>query len=122
MMPVSSLLPLAETSASQMILHSSAALCVVITLLFAMKKILKSLTRGGRNRSPHLLAIQETLVLGPRERLMVAKIGEQHIVIGVTPHAIHPLCTLDPSVATQKTEPSSAFAAQFAQLYARKTP
>jgi len=106
-----------------MLLQSGGALIVIILLLLGVKKLLKSLShRGGRGA--RCLTVKETLVIGPRERLMIAQVGEKQIVIGVTPQSIQLLCTLPEPSAESPTPsplPPSRFAEKFAQLRARKT-
>ncbi len=111
-------------SASQMLLQSGGALIVIILLLLGVKKLLKSLPHRGEGRGARSLIVKETLVIGPRERLMIAQVGEQQIVIGVTPQSIQLLCTLPEPSAESPTPsplPPSRFAEKFAQLRARKT-
>ncbi|MBT0722880.1 flagellar biosynthetic protein FliO [Rosenbergiella sp. S61] len=115
--------PLVEISANQMLLHSGGALIVIILLLLGVKKLLKHLPQGGRYKGARYLAIKETLVIGPRERLIIAQVGEQHIVLGVTPQTIQFLCTLAEPAMDACAEPPivpQRFAEKFAQFRARK--
>lgn len=123
-MTVTTAAPDVALPASQMLLQSGGALIVIILLLLGIKKLLKHLPQGGRYRGVRALAIKETLVIGPRERLMIAQVGEQQIVIGVTPQSIQLLCTLTEPLQEQSAQPTTAsshFAEKFAQLRARKT-
>ncbi|WP_241646742.1 FliO/MopB family protein [Rosenbergiella metrosideri] len=123
-MTVTTAAPSVAVPASQMLWQSGGALIVIILLLLGIKKLLKHLPQGGRYRGLRALAIKETLVIGPRERLMIAQVGEQQIVIGVTPQSIQLLCTLtEPlqEISTQPTPASCHFTEKFARLRARKT-
>ncbi|MBT0729574.1 FliO/MopB family protein [Rosenbergiella nectarea] len=116
--------PLVEVSTSQMLLHSGGALIVIILLLLGVKKLLKHLPHARRHKGARCLAVKETLVIGPRERLMIAQVGDQQIVIGVTPQTIQFLCTLNEptgETSAQPPNPPSRFAEKFAQFRARKT-
>jgi len=124
-MNVTTASPLETLSASQMLLQSGGALVLIIVLLLGIKKLLKHLPQGGRFQGVRRLAIKETLVIGPRERLIIAQVGEQQIVIGVTPQTIQFLCALTEPLTEISAPPSAAasgFAEKFFQYRARKTP
>ena len=123
-MTVTTAAPSVALPVSHMLLQSGGALIVIILLLLGIKKLLKHLPQGRRYRGARALAIKETLVIGPRERLMIAQVGAQQIVIGVTPESIQLLCTLtEPlqEINAQPPTPSYHFAEKFAQFRARKT-
>ena len=117
-MTTSTIAPLAEVSVSQMVLQSGGALIVVLLVLLAIKKLLKHLPHARALKGSRNLIITETVMIGPRERLMVVRVGEQHIVLGVTAQTIQFLCPLDNPLQKEPDRPAPS-SPRFAQTLAQ---
>lgn len=116
--------PLAEISASHLSMQIIGALLLVVITLFLIKIVIqRSRSLGGR-RQGRSLSVVETLILGPRERLLVVQVDTKKIVVGVTAQSINHLYTLpetssDTSDPVQATAPVS-FRQRFSQICAGK--
>ncbi|WP_241576244.1 flagellar biosynthetic protein FliO [Rosenbergiella collisarenosi] len=118
-MTTSTIAPLAEVSVSQMVLQSGGALLVVLLVLLAIKKLLKHLPHARALKGSRNLIITETVMIGPRERLMVVRVGEKQIVLGVTAQTIQFLCPLDSPVQKEPDRPAPS-SSRFAQTLAQQ--
>ena len=82
------------------------------------------LSRGQRRLGGHAdaLKVVASRPLGSRERIMVVAVGDEHIVIGVTPQSINHLHTLaEPITAGWSADvEKNSFAERLQQLLVRK--
>ena len=86
---------------------------LVIGLILALAWLLKK-SRLVPALAQNQLRVISVLPLGNREKLLVVKVGEQQVLLGMTPANINLLCQLDsPLVEPPTTVP---FAAQLAKL------
>ena len=86
---------------------------LVIGLILALAWLLKK-SRLVPAMAQNQLRVISVLPLGNREKLLVVKVGEQQVLLGMTPANINLLCQLDsPLVEPPATVP---FAAQLAKL------
>jgi flagellar protein FliO/FliZ len=67
---------------------------VVVLLLWGALWALRRL-RGGAAWAARDCAILRSLALGPRERLLVVRVGTKHLVLGVGSAAVSLLCELE---------------------------
>jgi flagellar protein FliO/FliZ len=67
---------------------------VVIVLLWGALWLLRRL-RPGAGWAARDCAVLRSLALGPRERLLVVRVGARHLVVGVGSAAVSLLCELD---------------------------
>ena len=86
---------------------------LVIGLILALAWLLKK-SRLVPGLAQNQLRVISVLPLGNREKLLVVKVGEQQVLLGMTPANINLLCQLDSPLA----EPPATmpFAAQLAKL------
>ena len=86
---------------------------LVIGLILALAWLLKK-SRLVPAMAQSQLRVISVLPLGNREKLLVVKVGEQQVLLGMTPANINLLCQLDSPLA----EPPATmpFAAQLAKL------
>ena len=86
---------------------------LVIGLILALAWLLKK-SRLVPGLAQNQLRVISVLPLGNREKLLVVKVGEQQVLLGMTPANINLLCQLEsPLVEPPATVP---FAAQLAKL------
>jgi flagellar protein FliO/FliZ len=67
-------------------------------LLWALKKMQTRLQGAGPNRK---MALIESLSLAPRQKIALIQIGEQQLVVGITPTSITPLMKVAADGAVQ---------------------
>jgi flagellar protein FliO/FliZ len=73
---------------------------LVIGLILLLAWLLKK-SRLVPNLTQSQLRVLSVLPLGTREKLLVVKVGEQQLLLGMTPANISLLCTLDTPLAEQ---------------------
>ncbi|MEY4470584.1 MAG: Flagellar protein FliO [Pseudomonadota bacterium] len=74
-------------------------------LLWALKKMQHRLQGASPNRK---MALIESLSLAPRQKIALIQIGEQQLVVGITPTSITPLMTVAADGAVQVSAQVSA--------------
>jgi flagellar protein FliO/FliZ len=77
----------------------SLTLCAVVLLLWGGIWLLRRARPGGGLRTARDCAILRSLALGPRERLLVVRVGARQLVVGVGANAVSLLCELDTPLA-----------------------
>ncbi len=114
---------LAEISARHLGIQLVGALALVLLTIFLLKILLQR-SRCLIRRQPTSLTVIETLMLGPRERLIIVQVDTQQILLGVNPQGITHLVTLpEPIVTTESNQPPSEphrFSQTLAQFCAGK--
>lgn len=76
---------------------SSLALAIgaLVALLWAALWALRRARPNGATSGGRDCAIVRSLALGPRERIVVVRLGVKHLVVGVCPTGVSLLCELD---------------------------
>jgi flagellar protein FliO/FliZ len=75
---------------SSLALAIGAIVVLLWTALWALRRARPNGTASGRD-----CAILRSLALGPRERILVVRIGVKHLVVGVCSAGVSLLCELD---------------------------
>jgi flagellar protein FliO/FliZ len=78
--------------------------------------------RGGLTGQSGLIKIISQCAVGTRERVVLVQVGEQQLLIGVTPQQISLLHALAEPVSAPSTPASNKFAEQLAQLMKGQRP
>lgn len=86
---------------------------LVIGLILVLAWLIKK-SRLVPALAQNQLRVISVLPLGNREKLLVVKVGEQQVLLGMTPTNINLLCQLDTPLAEQAA--TVPFAAQLAKL------
>ncbi|MBV8778924.1 MAG: flagellar biosynthetic protein FliO [Alphaproteobacteria bacterium] len=73
----------------------SLTLTVVVVLLWAGLWAMRRMRPGMGLGNARDCAILRSLALGPRERLVVVRVGPRHLVIGIGSASVSLLCELD---------------------------
>jgi flagellar protein FliO/FliZ len=74
---------------------SLAALGAIVFILWALLFVVRRLRPGAISGNARDLAVLRSLALGPRERLLVVRVGQRHLVVGVGAASVSLLCELD---------------------------
>jgi len=92
---------MANTDAGSMIL----SLLMVLALIFISALVLKRFNFTQQNTGQ--LKVVASLSLGVKERLIVAQVGEQQLVLGVTPQQITLIKSLEEPIVSSQSEKAS---------------
>jgi flagellar protein FliO/FliZ len=92
---------MANTDAGSMIL----SLLMVLALIFISALVLKRFNVTQQNTSQ--LKVVASVSLGVKERLIVAQVGEQQLVLGVTPQQITLIKSLEEPIVSSQPEETS---------------
>lgn len=104
---------------SGQLLQLALGLLLVIGLIFLLawvvRRVQQTLPVKGSNQVISLLATQ---ALGPRDRLVLVQVGQEQVLLGLTPGTITPLHVLQHPVVidTPPTAMTSAFAQRLASV------
>ena len=114
MTPVASASPLSVGSLTQLTL----SLLAIVALIFAISWLLKRFKLGTPRGSVDA-AILEELKVGPGERIVLARIGEAQVLIGIAAGGIVPLTPLAAPIALKPAAAPSAFADRLREIMKR---
>ncbi|MDF2641141.1 MAG: fliO [Pseudomonas sp.] len=91
-------------------------LLLVIGLIFVLAWVMRRVQRVGPN-SGQLIELISSRALGPRDRLMLVQVGNEQILLGITPGRITPLHVLkEPVQAPVREQVTPEFAQQLMKL------
>lgn len=77
-------------------------LLLVLGLIFALAWLLRRVQRAGPQQG-QLIELISSRALGPRDRLVLVQVGNEQILLGLTPGRITPLHVLKEPVAAPDT-------------------
>ncbi|WP_172437617.1 flagellar biosynthetic protein FliO [Acidithiobacillus marinus] len=92
------------------IMQLFAALLFVLAIFFVVIWMLKRFQPGSLGSTAGALRVIGSLPLGARERLLLVQVGEQQLLLGVTPTGIHLLHTLETPLPETTSQSATAFA------------
>lgn len=92
------------------IMQLFAALVFVLAIFFVVIWMLKRFQPGSLGSTAGGLRVISSLPLGARERLLLVQVGEQQLLLGVTPTGIHLLHTLETPLPETTSQSATAFA------------
>ncbi|WP_339528674.1 flagellar biosynthetic protein FliO [Pseudomonas mucidolens] len=91
-------------------------LLLVVGLIFALAWLLRRVQRIGPGNA-QVIELIGSRALGPRDRLVLVQVGEEQILLGLTPGRITPLHVLkQPVEVTQTQTPTPEFAQRLMEL------
>lgn len=74
--------------------QTAGSLLLVLAVIFGLAWVLRRM-QGLRGASSRLLSVSGALQLGPRERIAIVRVGEQHFLVGVTQGSVNLLHRFD---------------------------
>jgi flagellar protein FliO/FliZ len=105
-----------EPLSSPYLFKLTGGLLLVVIVIFALAWLMKkfNLNQGAQNG---LIRIVAGLSIGTRDRIVLLQVGEEQILVGLTPGRIEKLHTLAQPLEAPQGEPASAsFADKFNRL------
>jgi flagellar protein FliO/FliZ len=95
-------------------------LLVVVGLIFALAWLMRRVQRGVPGNA-QVIELVGSRAIGPRDRLVLVQIGDEQILLGVTPGRITPLHVLSQPVLVPERQPvNSEFAQRLMDLMGNK--
>ncbi len=85
-------------------------LVLVLGLIFVLARVLQRM-QGGIGQGNHVLQVVSTLSVGARERILLLKVADKHILVSATTQTIAPLHVFDefPEELAESTPAAGGF-------------
>jgi flagellar protein FliO/FliZ len=106
--------PLSVGSLTQLTLSLIAIVALIFALSWVLKRFKLTAPRGSLDSE-----VLDQLALGPRERIVLLRIGDAQVLVGVGAGGIVPLTPLSKPVALKAAVPSPAFAERLRDMMKR---
>ncbi len=106
--------PLSVGSVAQLTL----SLAAIVALIFAVSWIVKRL-KLGMPRSRGDITVIDQLALGPRERLVLVRVGDAQVLVGIGAGGLVGLTPLDKPIAVKEPSEGPAFADRLREIMKR---
>jgi flagellar protein FliO/FliZ len=106
--------PLSAGSLTQLTLSLIAIVALIFAIGWVLKRFKLSAPRGSRDSE-----VLEQLNLGPRERIVLVRVGEAQVLLGIGANGIVPLMPLANPIALKAANPSPAFAERLRDMMKR---
>jgi flagellar protein FliO/FliZ len=106
--------PLSVGSLTQLTL----SLIAIVALIFAISWALKRLKLAGPRGSGEM-AILDQLSVGPRERIMLIRVGESQVLVGLGASGLQPLTPLAVPIVLKEGTHTPAFAERLREMMKR---
>jgi flagellar protein FliO/FliZ len=106
--------PLSVSSLAQLTL----SLVAIVALIFAISWVLKRFKLAGARGRGEITVIDE-LALGPRERIMLIRVGGSQVLVGVGAGGLVQLAPLSAPIVLQGAPPAPVFADRLREFLKR---
>jgi flagellar protein FliO/FliZ len=106
--------PLSVASLTQLTLSLVAIVALILAIGWVMKRFRLAAPRGSADSS-----VLEELKVGPRERIVLVRIGEAQVLVGIGANGMVPLTPLAAPIALKTIPAASAFAERMRELMKR---
>ena len=106
--------PLSVGSLTQLTLSLIAIVALILAIGWVLKRFKLAAPRGSTDAE-----ILDQLNLGPRERIVLIRIGEAQVLVGVGASGIVPLTPLTAPIALKAAGPSPPFAERLRDMMKR---
>ncbi|PRA31320.1 flagellar biosynthetic protein FliO [Pseudomonas poae] len=109
--PVAQATAAAPASLSGQLTQLVLGLLLVVGLIFVLAWVMRRVQRVGPGNG-QVIELVGSRALGPRDRLVLVQVGEEQILLGLTPGRITPLHVLKTPVNVDSSQPATP---EFAQ-------
>ena len=106
--------PLSVGSLAQLTLSLIAIVALILAISWALKRLKLAGPRGSGE-----IAVVDELSVGPRERIVLVRVGESQVLLGIGAQGMVPLTPLTPPVVLKGSTPAPAFADRLRDLMKR---
>ncbi|MGV8843800.1 MAG: flagellar biosynthetic protein FliO [Pseudomonas sp.] len=117
--PVAALTPLVSSGIAEQLVTLLLGLGLVVGLIFLLAWLMRRVQRIGPQRN-QLIKLLSSQALGPRDRLLLVQVGQEQILLGLTPGRITPLHVLsEPVQLPEAPTATPEFAQRLLELMGR---
>ena len=106
--------PLSVGSLMQLTLSLTAIVALILAISWALKRLKLAGPRGSGE-----IAVLDELQLGPRERIMLIRVGESQVLVGVGASGLVPLMPLAEPISLKGGAVAPAFADRLRDMMKR---
>jgi len=106
--------PLSVGSLTQLTLSLAAIVVLILAIGWILKRFRLAAPRGSAD-----IAVLDELRLSPRERVVLIRIGDAQVLLGIGAGGMVPLTPLAASIVLQTAAPAPAFAERMRELMRR---
>jgi flagellar protein FliO/FliZ len=106
--------PLSVGSLTQLTLSLIAIVALILAISWALKRLKLARPRGAGE-----IAVIDELGVGPRERIVLIRVGESQVLVGISAAGMMPLTPLAVPIALKGGTPAPAFADRLRDLMRR---
>ena len=76
------------------LIETLLGLALVLALIFVLARVLRRM-QGGAGAGSRVLRVVSSLSVGTRERILLLRVADKHILVAATPQTISPLHVFD---------------------------
>ena len=106
--------PVSVGSVTQLALSLAAIIALILAVSWVLKRLKLGTVRGGGE-----ITVIDQLSLGPRERIVLVRVGESQVLVGVSAGGLVGLTPLAAPIAIQSPPDSAAFADRLREFMKR---
>ncbi len=106
--------PLSVGSLTQLTLSLAAIIALILAIGWMLKRFKLAVPRSTGD-----MAVLDELKVGPRERILLVRVGESQVLVGISASGLTPLAPLAASIALKITAPAPPFADRLRDLMKR---
>ena len=106
--------PLSVGSLTQLTLSLIAIVVLILAISWALKRLKMAGPRGSGD-----IAVLDELSVGPRDRIVLIRVGESQVLVGVSASGLVPLTPLATPIVLKGGIPAPAFAERMRDLMKR---
>jgi flagellar protein FliO/FliZ len=107
--------PLSVSSLAQLTLSLVAIVGLIFAISWALKRLKLSSPRGGRGQ----ITVLDELALGTRERVMLLRVGDSQVLLGIGAGGMVALTPLATPIALKELPPTPVFAERLREFMKR---
>lgn len=106
--------PLSVSSLAQLTLSLLAIVALIVAISWALKRLKLAAPRGSGG-----IAVLDELSVGPRERIVLIRVGESQVLVGISAAGVVALTPLAAPIVLKAGAPAPAFAERLKDLMRR---
>jgi len=107
--------PLSVGSLAQLALSLFAIVALILIISWALKRLKLSAPRG----SSRDMAVLDELCVGPRDRIVLIKVGDSQVLVGIGASGLVPLTLLGAPITLTAPAPTVGFAERLRDIMRR---